>query len=245
MDRHYHPVVFARLKVLLAGRDWNALQEYLESLSNAHFRIAGYILGERLMPTLEAQDFWDLSSHLILWYAKAFTVTVAKAAALRFKAGSLQLTDEGFKRLADSLQGEGHVIDRQKLLMQWLPCMPDFEAVESLFDTMGIVDARRRVDYLLRIGNLNASFVLLRTLRYEEHDKKYLTSVCKELVRRAANKAGANEHEDSLSYNMASLLRSYFDLPDVRGTFSLAIEAYELANIDTDFEVFERVVTKV
>ena len=36
-----------------------------------------------------------------------------------------------------------------------------------------------------------------------------------------------------------------FDLPDLRGTFSLALESYELSRLDTDYETFCRIITKV
>ena len=90
-----------------------------------------------------------------------------------------------------------------------------------------------------------AAFVLLRSLRFEEHDREYLTSVCRQLVRRAATLSHSANRTDSLGFNLASLFRTYFDLPDIRGTFSLTIQPYELSRLDTDFEVFQRLITRV
>lgn len=245
MDSHYNSALNARLQLLFAARDWDAVVAYLSALSNAHFRTAGYMIGERLSVGLEADDFWSLALRLITWQAKAFTVTIAKAAALRLKAHTLSLQDGGFLRLAESLRGDGHLIDRQKLIAQLLPSLGDYRDVELLFSLLDESDARRRVDFLVHADGLATAFVLLRTLRFEEHDKPFLSHVCRELLRRAANRASGNTREDSLSYNMASLLRTFFDLTDVRGTFSLAVKPYELARIDTDFETFVRVLTKV
>jgi len=235
MDQHYNPTVYKRLQQLFAAAEWDALIGYLNGLSNAHFRTAGYLIGERMLTTVDPDTFWAVASRLILWQPKAFVVTMAKAATPRLSAGTLSLDDDGFLRLADSLKADDHLIDRQKLLFQWMPAAKNPQTMATLFDRLHIQEPRRRVEFLLRTEGLTAAFVLLRTLRFEEHDSEYLTTVCRHLIRRA----------DNLSYNLASLLRTYFDLPDIRGTFSLSLEPYELSRLDTDFEVFRRIVTKV
>ena len=245
MDQHYHPIVFSRLRQLFDGGDWEALIAYLDSLSNAHFRTAGYLIGERLLTDVPATTFWDVASRLILWQPKAFTVTMAKAAALRLAAGTLSLTDDGFLSLAAALEGDSHILDRQKLLFQWLPVIDDPQAMEQLFDHFHVTEPRRRVDFLLRTDGLTAAFVLLRTLRFEEHDRNYITTVCRQLIHRASTLSHSTGQADSLSYNLASLLRTFFDLPDLRGTFSLTLQPYELSRLDTDFDTFKRIVTKV
>lgn len=235
MDQHYHPLIYQRLRSLFVVRDWDALEVYLSGLSHAHFRTAGYMIGERLMADVEEDVFWEVMTRLVLWHPKAFTVTLAKSAERRFAEGSLSLSDDGFVLFAQTLQGEVHTIDRQKLLMQWLPSVHEPQTMEMLFDVLGVVNPVRRVDFLLRTPGIVAAFVLLRSLRFEEHDREWLVTVCRHLMRRG----------DSLSYNVASLLRSYFDLQEVRGVFSLQLQPYELSRVDTDFEVFCRVVKKV
>ncbi len=243
MDRHYDSLLFTRLSAVFAAADGEALVAFLDNLSNAQFRTAGYIIGERLLADVSSDTFWDVVIRLILWQPKAFVVTMAKAAAPRLRAGTLSLSDPGFVRLSKALSGGSHELDRRKLLAVWLPVIDDYVTMENLFESLDVRDARRRVEFLVHLESLTAAFVLLRTARYEEHDKDYLTGVCRALIRRASGQADPRAR--SLSFNMASLLRSFFDLPDVRGTFSLATEAYELSRIDTDFDVFCRVVTKV
>ena len=245
MDKHYHPLIFTRLKALFAAEDWEGVQVYLSSLSNAQFRTAGYLIGERLLTDANADVFWEVARRLILWQPKAFTVTIGKAAAARFEKGTLSLNDQGFNELAEALKGESHFIDRHKLLVVWLPAVRDYVKMESLFDSFGVTDARQRVELLVPVDGLTAAFVLLRALRFEEHDSDFLTRVCRALIRRASDENSSQSKERNLCFNMASLLRTYFDLPDLRGTFSLTIEPYELSRIDTDFDVFSRVVTKV
>ena len=234
MDQHYHPIIYQRLTGLFDACDWDALQSYLDGLSNAHFRTAGYLIGERLMPAAERDDFWELMRRLILWQPRAFTVTTGKAALLRLKRGTLSFEDAGFQELVAVLSAPDRIIDRQKLLLLWLPAIEEPQTMEQLFAQFGI-NERRRADFLLHTEGMVAAFVLLRALCYEEHDRDFLITTCRQVMKRG----------DNLSFNLASLLRTYFDLPEVKGTFSLALQPYELSRLDTDFDVFSRVMTKV
>lgn len=245
MDQHFHPIIYARLQQLFAAADWDALIAYLDSLSNAQFRTAGYLIGERLLAPLPPDVFWHVMLRLILWQPKAFTVTLAKAATPRLLDGSLSLNDAGFCRLTASLSSDQHLIDREKLLRQWLPDIQQPTMIEHLFDLLHVNDTHRRIEFLLHTNSLPAAFVLLRTLRFEEHDRPYLTDVCQYIIRRAAQQDASTTHPDNYSFNLASLLRSFFDLPNIHGTFSLTIKPYELSRLDTDFEVFKRILTKV
>ena len=235
MDQHFHPIIFQRLNALFESGDWQAMQRYLEGLSNAHFRTAGYLLGERLLPSADAEVFWEVMRQLVLWQPKAFTVTTGKAALARLQKGTLTLNDNGFLLLAQALSSPTRIIDRQKLLMLWLPAIKNPQTMEDLFVRLNIADHRRKVEFLLRTEGIVAAFVLLRTLCYEEHDRMYLVGIVRQLMKRGNN----------LSFNLASLLRTYFDLTEIRGTFSLEIQPYELSRIDTDFDVFCRIITKV
>lgn len=245
MDQHYHPIIYTRLRQLFEASDWDALVTYLQGLSHSHFRTAGYMIGERLLSDVTPETFWDVFTRLILWHPKAFAVTLSKAAALRFTNGSLSLQDSGFSTLTEALQDDEHMIDREKMLLQWLPVATQPETMEALFTAMGVHQSRRRVDFLLRMDGIPAAFVLLKTLRFEEHDMEYLFSVCRQLIHRASTLSHTMGKADSISFNLASLLRTYFDLPDIRGTFSLNIQPYELSRLDTDFEMFKRFITKV
>ena len=235
LDQHYNPTIAARLRQLFAQADWSSLQAYLSSLSNAHFRTAGYIIGERMLRDVPSDVFWDVMLRLVTWQPKAFLVTLAKSALPRLQNGTLTICDDGFARLASALTAEERLLDREKLLLQWLPAMRHPSNIEKLFAMLHIVEPRRRLDFLLRVESLAANFVLLRTLRFEEHDRELLVTTCRQLMRR-----GTSE-----SFNMASLIREFFGLEEVRGVFSLRLEPYEMTCIDTDFDTFCRLVHKV
>ena len=235
MDVHYNATLYHHLSQFFEREDWEGVIHYLEGLSNSQFRTAGYLLGERLLQEVGSDTFWDVAERLILWQPKAFTVTMAKAAALRLKEATLSLDDAGFLHLCDALRGDAHQLDREKLLLQWLPVATRPASIEKLFERLSIDSAQRRTDFLLRTEGLAAGFVLLRTLRFEEHNRAFLLATCRQLIKRG----------NSLSFNLASLLRTYFDLHEVRGVFSLTLQPYELSRLDTDFDVFQRIVTKV
>ena len=133
------------------------------------------------------------------------------------------------------LTADHRLLDREKLLLQWLPVMQHPSNIEKLFDMLRLTEPRRRLDFLLRVESLAAGFVLLRTLRFEEHDRELLIATCRQLMRR-----GTSE-----SFNMACLIREFFGLEEVRGTFSLRLEPYEMTCVDTDFDTFCRLVHKV
>ena len=61
-----------------------------------------------------------------------------------------------------------------------------------------------------------------------EHDKPLLIRTCHFLMKRG----------DGLSFSMASLLRLSFGFEEVRGTFSLSLEPYQLARIEQNYEAF-------
>ncbi len=235
MDQHYHPLILQRLSSLFAARDWNSVQTYLSTLSHAHFRTAGYLMGERLMPELCREDFWEVMLRLVQWQPKAFVVTTAKAATPRLMQGTLSLTDTGFQRLATALQGQERWIDRKKLLLQWLPVTQEPATIETLFRLLQVNDIRQRVEFLLHTDSMAAAFVLLRSLRFEEHDREWLAQVCRALMKRG----------DNLAFNVASLIRTFFDLQEVKGVFSLNIQPFELTRLETDYESFKRIARKV
>ena len=75
-----------------------------------------------------------------------------------------------------------------------------------------------------------AAFVLLRALRYEEADRELLLRVARFLLRRG----------DALSFNVASLMRLSFGLDELRGTFSLQLQPWQLDKMEQDWAYFSR-----
>ena len=232
MQPKFSHTLSVRLSEYLRSSDFDGLTAYLTSISNSAFRTACVMLSNDLPDILERDAFWQLSSHLTLWQPKAFVVTMAKSAARRVKAGTLAFDDEAAQLFYTRLEGPQHVIDRDKLLREWLPICSEPATMEYLFSKLDAGTVQHRIDFLLHTSTLPAAFVLLRTLRYEEYNSELLAATCRALMRKG----------DSLSFNTASLIRTFFDLTEVGGIFSLNIPAYALSRLDTDYATFCRTI---
>ena len=226
MESHYNPAIAQRLQTLAAQRQWQGFLVYLDNLSNAQFRTAGYIIGERLLPTLPERETWQLSHTLIAHNSKAFLVTLLKAIGQGLSQGKLHLRSEECRRLMKHLSANS--IDVQKTLQQLLPVLKRPEEVQWLLRHLAVEEGTSRVPHLVRVATLPASYVLFRTLRFADHDRPLLLRVARFLVHRG----------DGLAFNLASLIRTYYGLDEVQGTFSLRIEPYQLARLDTSYEAF-------
>ena len=210
------------------------LLAYLAEMSNAQFRNASRVLGERLLPSVDNDVFWPLFRTLFLSDRKAYLGTLLKALVLR-------LSPRGAEVPASSLQESGiwtsefvsvcHELtdtDRKKVLLSLLPLLASPSDVERLFLQCGQKEGSSWIPFLLQVQSKPCYFLLLKALRYVEHDKPLLIRTCHFLMKRG----------DGLSFSMASLLRLSFGLEEVRGTFSLSLEPYQLARIEQSYDAF-------
>lgn len=210
------------------------LLAYLAEMSNAQFRNASRVLGERLLPSVDNDVFWPLFRALFLSDRKAYLGTLLKALVLR-------LSPRGTEVSTSILQESGiwtsefvsvcHELtdtDRKKVLLSLLPLFSSPSDVERLFLQCGLKDGSAWIPYLLQVQSKPCYFLLLKALRYVEHDKPLLIRTCHFLMKRG----------DGLSFSMASLLRLSFGLEEVRGTFSLSLEPYQLARVEQSYEAF-------
>ncbi len=228
----YNPIIRARMEECFARQDWEELVDYLGSLTHSAFRSASVLLGDRLMVEASDEDFWAAFRRLTEWNARATLGTMLKASVQRLERKRLDLRHPGFLVLSNYLRGEGHDIDRRKTLQAWVPVLKSEEEILYVFERLGVTSPRERMEYLLRSQSLPAYFALLKTARYLEHDKALLTNCCRYLMKKG----------DGASFNLASLMKLYFDLPEVAGTFSLRLESYELDRLATSYDAFCGVV---
>ena len=214
------------------------LLAYLAEMSNAQFRNASRVLGERLLPSVDNDVFWPLFRALFLSDRKAYLGTLLKALVLR-------LSPRGTEVSTSSLQESGiwtsefvsvcsdlTDTDRKKVLLSLLSLFASPSDVERLFLQCGLKEGSSWIPYLLQVQSKPCYFLLLKALRYVEHDKPLLIRTCHFLMKRG----------DGLSFSMASLLRLSFGLEEVRGTFSLSLEPYQLARIAQNYDAFLQVM---
>ncbi len=216
----------------LNEKDWQGLLEHLDTLSNAKFRTVGNELAESVLPELSEPDAWTMVSAFTAHNSKAYLVTMLKSVSKMFKNGTLHLHSNGAKGFF--LQISDNPIDVQKVSLHLLPVMDIPDDIQWLFLKLNVDDGEPRIRLLLRIGTLSAAFMLFRSTKYIEHDRALLVRVTHFLIKQG----------DNLSFNLASLLRTYYGLEEVRGTFSLALEPYQLARLDSNYEAFCEVMRR-
>ena len=227
-ETRFSKVLYARLNATLGESGCAALPDFLRSLSVSQFRTAGYVLGDHIAIEVEPRQFWELFFTLVQMDNRAFLVTMLRALVRRLESGDVTLDDDGFKRLAAIFTET----DSIKTLQRLLPLQTDHRAVSALLGRVKIDDAMKRIRLLLPVGTIPCAYVLFRTLRYVEHDHALLVRVAMSLVRQG----------NPVSFNMASLMRVYFGLSELKGTFSLRLNPWQLSRLETSYEAFAQVM---
>jgi len=222
-DVHYSSQIDRRLRPFVIAGDYDGLIELLDSLSHSQFRTAVYMLGERYALELSSDNFWSLFTLLFQNDAKAFLVTMLKALAQRMEKGDVSISDDGFMQLCKMMNS----VDRQKTLSFILPYLNNEEQVRYLFQRFSM-EAYEWIPFLIKVNSLPCAFVLFSSLRYIEHERDYLVRVAYFLMKRG----------DGLAFNLASLIKAYFGLDELKGTFSLQLKPFELARLETSYKAF-------
>ena len=221
----------SRLRLLIAGQEYRALKETLDTLSHSRFRMAGQIIGQQIAPQLRKDAFWDLFRVLTSWQPKAFLVTMAKSAATGIAEGRLSVDDEGFGQECERLRENDK--DRYKMVMTLLPVLTAPEDIRRLLVGLGYTEMHTWIALLLADLRLPTAYLLLQALHYVENDRTMLLRVAVRLKTQG----------DWLSFNMASLMRTMFGLEELGGTYSLQLDAYQLSGIEQSYEVFCKVLS--
>lgn len=240
-DKHYNPAIAARLRTIVDGRQWSLLLDYLSTLSNAHFRTAGYLLGEKFLPTLSDEDFWQVALLLVQNNSRAFLVTVLKSWLSR----NTPIITRGDALAPASLKSpaspscvsffhalRGNSEDTRKTLSLLLPTFTQPEQVDWLISTLDCTDPHRRIAAFITTTTPVTSFHLLHALHEVEDDRALLVRTAYYLIKKG----------DGLSFNLASLICACFGLEEVKGTFSLRIRPYEISRLINDYSAFSKAI---
>lgn len=222
------------LSTYLAAGDAEALRDRLKTLRHAEFRAAGSVMCEgRFWETVTEAEFWRFFLVLAADNAKAYVGTMLKAAAARHCHRPLVCEAEAFRAFAQDVASD---IDRRKTLDALLPLFDQEEKVERLMTLFRVNEENDRVraGYLFRAGTPVCYFLLFRLLKKWEDDVPTLRRFAVELIRKG----------DKSSFNLACILREYFNLDEVPGTFSLRLPAYELSRLDAHPEAFLKILLR-
>lgn len=225
-------------KIRLLTSEPEALLVYIESLSNSQFRHVSKLLGEQILKDVSVDDFWKIFKTLFFHDRKAYLGTLIKALVQRMQAISPLLEGKAlessgiwnsdFAELCRAL----NETDRKKLLVTLLPLLSSPIDVERFLLQCGLQEYVDWIPYLLQVQSMPCAYLLLKALRYVESDRALLIRTCHFLMKRG----------DSQSFNLASLLRLSFGLEEVRGTFSLSLEPYQLSRVEQNYDAFIQVM---
>lgn len=227
-------VLKAQLSVFIRAGKTEAMRDYLLSLRNADFRLAGMVLAEK---TLWADaDFWAFATTLVSANSRAFLGTMLKAAL----AQSLTTPTKAFAEACST------AIDCRKALEALLPTAKTPTEVNTLLQMFhadmatapsGVIvsdSTSSREPLLFKVGTAPAYFVLFNLLKQHDDDASYLRRYGVELIRKG----------DKRSFNLACIIKEYFALPELPGTFSLSLQPYELSRLDTSYETFLTIINR-
>jgi len=223
-----------RLSSHLALCRFDALRDHLLALRNAEFRAASVVLAEaNFWSSLSDEAFWSAFRTLCRADSRAFLGTLLKAAVGRRKRGGLQWTAPDFLGFC---REDATAIDRRKMLEALLPLASTPEEAESLLAELWHREdgEKVRAAQLFRAATSPTYFLLFKTLRHFEDDKNYLRRVALELMRRG----------DKAAFNLAGMLREYFALGELPGTFALQLPPYELSRLDSRYDAFLKILNR-
>lgn len=235
--KYYNEVIQERLEAFVRTESWEGLTSYLDGLSHRDFRMAGFIMSERFMPRMDTPLFWNLFYALLAYDSKAFLMTMLKSVPLRRRQMGFSLCrEDGYRRVAAYLNQCGTDIDRSKFISYMLGVFAEeVDELEFLLGSLHVDHPRERMHYLLRGEGLGCYYLLFKAMRQTEHDRDLLTGCCRFLMRKG----------DALSFNLASVAKVYFDLPQVKGSFSLKLDPYQLGRLEMSYASFRRVMQSI
>lgn len=223
-DRHYSKTIEQHLLQPLKDADSEGLVRLLSSFSRSEQRTAGYMLGERLLLDCPDELYWQMTEALVGYDSKAYLITLMKTFLLRLSRGTALLSDVPFGRLAAGF----NEVERQKVALLLLPELEQPKQVEQLFQLLRLANGREQLVYLIRVDTLPCLFLLLRSLRYVEHDRAEVLKVARQLMKRGSGS----------SFNLASIVKVAFGLDELSGTFSLRLQPYQIARLEQSYEAF-------
>lgn len=226
--RRHHPVLLNRLKQHFEAGDARALNKALNELSAADFRSAGFLLADNLLSAYP-EHFWDFFLTIVPTKPKAYLGTFLKAALQLYERDEKWLN---FVLLRYFSEEYASPIDSRKCLEFLIPGMHSIEHVEALLDIFPPSSSSAKAILLMKAGTPISYFILLQTLLSSDEDKEELRHYCLYLMKRG----------DSISFNMAVIIRTCFDLGSLPGTFSLKLEPYELSRLCESYDSFEKVL---
>jgi len=230
----YNLVLLRHIKSYVAVGDWDGLIRFFSKLSNSEFRTACNMMATEVAPQLADDDYWHCFRMLFADNPKAWLVTMLKAGLKKYAAGSFLFQGPVLEGMCHVISQEGRRIDERKLLQHILPVLKTPDEVELLLKYLQL-DDEPAARYLIECHTSPCYFALFQRMRRMDNQPELLSLLCAELLRRGGDKA----------FNFVSMIKNYFDLPAVKGIFSLRINPYELSRLDSSYELFCQMLHRI
>lgn len=217
------------------SRDWPRLAAWLRGLSHRDFRQACTALGRLSSQDLSADELLELFTYLVPTNPKAYLVTLLKAIVLWQKQGLLSVEHPMLIAYAQSLGDGDQLIDIKKFVDYIFPLIEDPDVILNYLEACGIHDVTARLRLMFYIDTLPGQYVLFQCLRQYEHDTDFLKQYIYELRKYASER----------SYNFLAFITAYFDLKDTGMVYSLRLLPHELGRVETSYEYFHQMMTRI
>lgn len=230
----YNPAVMRNIKLYVLNCNWEGLCQYFKNLSNSEFRTACNMMAENVLMGMTESDYWACFRVLFMDNPKAWLVTLLKAALKRYRMDSLHFETQAFEEICVWIHREERKIDERKMLQNILSELRTPEEIENILSLLQLTD-EQCVRYLIEHSSTQCYYVLFQKMRRMDSHQDRLSFYCAELLRKG----------DDKSFNLVSIVKNYFDLPAVKGIFSLKINPYELSRLDSSYELFCQMINKI
>lgn len=226
----YNPLLKRKLQEASVTDNPVSLIALLRSLSVAEFRTAGFLLSDSVLAAFESDKFWIYFLAIVPMDVKAYLGTFLKAAVQGYKEGRIKLEGNALQTFAS----QASLIDARKTLEAFLPVVQKMDEVQLLLSSFKQLHLDLAAPYLIKAATPVGYCLLFRLLRTAEAEPATLRHYALLLIRRG----------DRLSFNLASIMRQYFDLKDIPGTFALRLESYELSRLEQSPETFIQILKR-
>ncbi len=217
--------------LLVEKHDWTALKRLFNRMTNMEFRRTESIMRNDILPNLSNEDFWEALFHLVTYRHQAFLTGILAIEHL-VADETLSFDNLWVESLAAFLK-EKVPGASQKLMGMAIPLLETEAQINDMFSALGFENERERMAALISVTTPLAYYILFKILKHMADDRDLVRKCCIFMLKK----------RDDMSYNMASIMREYFGITDMRSCLSLRIAPYELSFIDSSFENFEYVLT--
>lgn len=225
--KHYNPILKDRMVSCIKSGNAELLLQVLSNLRASDFRTAGYMMANDVLTMCDSSTFWHLFINIVPVNTKAYLGTFLKAAVSLYEKGHLTLCEQILKQHVEL----STAIDKQKVVDAFLPHLRSVDEVMCLVNIYYDDEREKAVQLLIKAGTLPCYYVMFNLLKPFETER--IAHYARALLML----------KNQLAYNMASVLKQYFDIDNIPAVFSLHIEPYQLHRLDKGYETFVKVLT--